>query len=184
MSNNDNDKESTSSPTSPSQWTETELRQRITLLESVVKERNDHIEKLQRELRVANSKVRIVDEVQSENKVLRARLTEMMMKQQKQQQATSSSSSSSSVSSSVESSSATTTKEESLLEKLRRQLNETAAPSPLGSYDAASDDIANLPPTEEDQVEEVMNQAMDSISVEDKEERLLKERLEKLCNKK
>ena len=205
-----------STPTSPSQWTETELHQRITLLESVVKERNEQIEKLQRELRVSHSKVRIVDEVQSENKVLRARLTEMMMKatNQKQQQQQGSSTEGSNVEGTTtttsSSSSATTTtsgataggagagekKEESVIEKLRRQLNESHAPSPLTNYSSSSlenptsttyedqGEYHQLPPTEEDEIEQVMNQARDELAVEDKEERLLRERLAKLTAKK
>jgi hypothetical protein len=192
MSNNN----SSSTP----QWTEAELRQRLVLLEQVLQERNATIENLQRELRVANSKARITDEVQSENKVLRARLSEMVILRQQQNSSsnkttTSNENQNSSDSSAPAKSSANSNEQpqqqqsqskkgESVLDRLRKQLNETGAPSPLANSQFGEYDSNNLPKTEEEEVDEIMEQAMDSIQVETVEERLLRERLEKLTGKK
>ena len=128
-----------------------------------------------------------------------------MNQKQQQQSSTTNSETSNATEGTTTSSNTTTTggetkKEETVIEKLRRQLNESHAPSPLTNYTSSSSSLENptttiasyedqgeyhqLPPTEEDEIEQVMNQARDELAVEDKEERLLRERLAKLTAKK
>lgn len=163
---------SPSQQAAPPNWSDVELRRRVTVLEQAVLERNATIEKLQRELRVANSKARIVDEVQAECKVLRARLVGWT-------QPAAAAASASASSAGANSPASLLAPAESDIERLRRQLNASAAPSPLADVGAAS----LLPPTEDDEVDAVMQQAADAAEVESKEERLLRERLEKLTKR-